>query len=172
MNAAQRLALIVLGTLVLAACGGESAGSESDSETPTSTTVQTSTSTPATATSPSDQEGQEVQVGDTAVWRLDTNDPADATADSFTALVTRLGCNGGITGQVFDPTIEIEPTEIIVTFSVEPVAGGDCPSNDEVPVTVELGEAIGERAVFDGACLGGEATTTSFCTDDGGRRIN
>ncbi len=172
MNAAQRLALIVLGTLVLAACGGDDAGSEADSEIPTSTTAPTSTTTSPTASSSASEQGEQgFPVGDTAVWRIDPSEPVDAATDSFTALVTRLGCNGGITGQVFDPTIEIEPTKIIVTFSVEPVAGGDCPSNDEVPMTVELGEAIGERAVFDGACLEGEATTTSFCTDDG-QRIN
>lgn len=40
-----------------------------------------------------------------------------------------------------------------------------CPGNDEVPYTVDMEEAVGERSLVDGACLEDEAVRTSFCAD-------
>ena len=97
-------------------------------------------------------------------WR-----PAESlstASDSFTAVVNRLGCSGGVTGEVYEPGIVIGDSEIVVTFSVEPLDPGDyaCPSNDEVPYVVNIGEPIGERRLVDGACLDdGEAASTSSC---------
>lgn len=34
---------------------------------------------------------------------------------------------------------------------------------DSVPVRVDLEEAVGDRELVDGACLGGEAASTSVC---------
>jgi hypothetical protein len=105
--------------------------------------------------------------GDPAVWEIDSGDPPTSTATSFTALVTRLGCSGGRTGEVLEPRVEIGPDTIVVTFTVEALDGPHrCPGNDSVPYRVELGEAIGERRLVDSSCQpGGPAETTSLCTD-------
>jgi hypothetical protein len=107
------------------------------------------------------------EVGDTAVWRVDDADPPDEAATSFTALVTRLGCSNGETGRVLEPAVDVDGERIKVTFAVEPLPPGsyDCPGNDEVPYVVELAEPVGSREIVDGACLAGEAATTSFCTE-------
>jgi hypothetical protein len=107
---------------------------------------------------------QDDVAGDAAVWHLAAAESLSAASDSFTAVVTRLGCSGGVTGEVYEPDIAIGDSDIVVTFSVEPVDGGECPSNDEVPFVINIGEPIGERRLVDGACLDeGEAASTSFC---------
>lgn len=101
-----------------------------------------------------------------AVWELDRTQPLVDTATSFTALVTRLGCNGGVTGKVVQPGIEMTKSQIVVTFQVTPgvPAAANCPGNNPVPFSVELGEPIDGRQLVDGRCLpGGAAETTSFC---------
>jgi len=68
--------------------------------------------------------------------------------------------------------VRLGDTEIVVTFTVEAIAPGGhtCPGNDEVPFIVDLGEAVGDRELVDGACLsGGEAASTSFCAQGGTR---
>jgi hypothetical protein len=89
---------------------------------------------------------------------------------SFTAFVTRLDCNGGVTGEVLEPTVEVDNAEIVVTFTVKAAPGGDCPTNDQVPFVVDVGQPIGARRLLDGACRPtGEAASTSFCEDGGVR---
>lgn len=114
----------------------------------------------------------EPEPGDTAVWDVDPEALPTADSSSFTALVTRLGCNGGMTGMVLRPGVRVEETRIVITFAVESDPdGGTCPSNDWVPYEVDLGEPIGSRALVDGSCLdGAEAATTSLCADDAGVR--
>lgn len=111
------------------------------------------------------------QRGATAVWRVDDEDPPTTSATSFTALVTRLACSGGETGEVLAPMITVDEDEIVVTFTVEELPDGNytCPGNDEVPFVVEIGEAIGQRTLVDGACLDGEAASTSFCSEGSNR---
>jgi hypothetical protein len=105
--------------------------------------------------------------GATAVWSVDRSDPPTEDSESFTALVTRLECSGGETGEVLEPTVSPEDDRIVVTFAVEPLPPGDytCPGNDERPYIVELGEPVGDRELADGACLSGDAVPTSFCVD-------
>lgn len=105
-----------------------------------------------------------VPAGDTAVWDVDADDPPTSASASFTALVTRLGCSGGETGEVREPVVSIDADGIVVTFTVAPLSGGDCPGNDPVPQVVELDEPIGDRELVDGACLSAEAESTSFCS--------
>ena len=111
--------------------------------------------------------------GDTAVWKLESADDVTASSETFTALVNRLGCSGGVTGEVFEPTIEVGETDIVVTFLVAPLDSElvqTCPSNDEVQYEVGLREPIGQRRVLDGSCRdGGEAALTSFCTSGAAR---
>lgn len=108
--------------------------------------------------------------GDVAVWALKPDEIPAPDAQSFTVLVTRLGCNGGVTGDVYPPTVSISDAEIVVTFTVEHSPGGRCPTNDQVPYVVDAGQPIGDRRLVDGACLpDDDGVSTSFCTDGGVR---
>lgn len=103
---------------------------------------------------------------DAAVWELDRGEPPTRFSARFTALVTRLGCSGGVTGEVFGPRVDVRATEIVVTFTVAPLKADayTCMGNDRVARTVIVGEPIGARRVVDGGCQG-EAKSTSFCED-------
>jgi hypothetical protein len=119
---------------------------------------------PSISAPPSSASGR----GDPAVWSISSHDDVTSASRSFTAYVTRLGCNGGVTGEVLRPTVDERDTLIVVTFTVKPAAPGahTCQGNPRVPIAVDLGEAIGERQLVDGACDPGEAAaTTAFCVD-------
>lgn len=105
--------------------------------------------------------------GTTAVWSVDSEDPATTATESFTALVTRLGCSGVVTGEVLEPILSADDEQLVVTFSVEPLPAGDytCPGNESVPFLVGLEEPVGQRELVDGACLSGDAVSTSHCSD-------
>jgi hypothetical protein len=109
--------------------------------------------------------------GDAAVWFLAPDQDLQRSSTTFIALVSRLGCNSGVTGQVLEPEIRTSESEVVVTFSVAKQLGpADCPSNDQVPYEVDLGEPLQARALVDGQCLpGGAAATTSFCVPDATR---
>jgi hypothetical protein len=110
--------------------------------------------------------------GGAAVWELQPDKPLSVSSISFTALVSRLACNSGVTGAVLAPNVQIRPAEVVVTFQVEPgnPHGGNCQGNNWVPYEVELSEPIGHRSLIDGECLPGqEAERTSFCRPDGRR---
>jgi hypothetical protein len=111
----------------------------------------------------------EPEPGDPAVWVTDPELPPSASASSFTALVTRLGCSSGETGRILRPGVVVTDTEIIVRFSAEALGDGyyECPSNDYVPYRVEIAEPIGERSIIDGECRsGGQAEGTAFCNEE------
>ena len=96
--------------------------------------------------------------GDPAIWVVDPASPTTETSRSFTALVMRADCAGGRTGEVFEPLIDADDDEIVITFTVAPISGDQsCPSNDVVPVVVDLDEPIGDRQLVDGACRSGQA---------------
>jgi hypothetical protein len=127
-------------------------------------TASDATATTSTLTSTTEQPS-----GSPAVWVPDPARPVDSGNTTIAALVTRLGCNGGITGTVYPPAVEITATEAIVTFTVEPNPGAHtCPSNDQVPFEVDLGQPLGDRALVDGSCRtpDGAALRTSFCDPD------
>jgi hypothetical protein len=104
--------------------------------------------------------------GEPAVWFVGAHDRPSAASTSFTAYVTRVGCNDGVTGTVLPPTIDERETQLVVTFAVEPSPPGNhtCPSNNRVPIVVKFGEAIANRQIIDGACDSSRNTPTSaFC---------
>jgi hypothetical protein len=116
----------------------------------------------------------QLSAGDTAIWELEPSERIDSSADSFTAVVSRLGCSGGITGEVFAPTIQLGKSEIVVTFLVAPLDKNvfyNCPGNIGVPHEVELREQIGNRRLIDGSCLTEPALSTRFCLRGGARWI-
>jgi hypothetical protein len=90
--------------------------------------------------------------GDPAWWKIDPATPPSPDRDSFRALVTRIGCNGGRTGPVLRPGVVVHEDRIEVTFTVEHVDGGRCPSNLPEAYDVDLGVPIGGRRLVDGRC--------------------
>ncbi|KQX76278.1 hypothetical protein [Aeromicrobium sp. Root472D3] len=107
--------------------------------------------------------GHEVEGAADAVWALGPGQPISTTSTSFTALVTRLGCNDGVTGDVVDPVVRTSRTRIVVTFQVTPGEPGAarCPGNRALPYVVDLEDPVGRRQLVDGRCLpDGAAETT------------
>ena len=140
-------------TALTSACGAV----PESSKTISGTTTEAEPHTSAKASAP----------GDAAVWTLKSDQTLQGSSTKFTALVSRLGCNSGATGQVSAPQLRISESEIVVTFAVAPKGPGPatCLGNDEVAYEVDLREPLQGRALVDGQCLpGGEAENTSFCT--------
>lgn len=103
-------------------------------------------------------------VGDTATWTLAEPEQVSSGTTSFTLNVTRLGCAGGKTGVVLEPTFTTSDTQIIIRANVKSLTGGArCPGNDSVPVTVTLDEPIGNRVLLDASCLEGDAVSSLPC---------
>ena len=101
-----------------------------------------------------------------AVWKLSRASDVTETSTSFSVDLMRLACNGGVTGVVRDERVAKSETRVVVTFDVAAASPGahTCPGNRPVRVDVDLGEALGTRDLFDGACLlDGPAVGTSFC---------
>ena len=138
-----RASLWLSGLLLLCACGaGATASSDDDSDASPS---------PAPA-------------GDVAFWETDPSQPPEANARSFTALVRRLGCASGVTGDVLQPRVVESEREVVVTFTVAPQSdGGLCPMNKAVPYSVKLAAALGARSLRDGTCDAPPANTTAAC---------
>jgi hypothetical protein len=110
--------------------------------------------------------------GAAAVWTLADRKAVTGSSTRFVALVTRLECNSGVTGEVVPPGVRVTDTEVVVTFAVEPRGAGDadCQGNDQVAYEVLLDEPLGGRTLVDGQCTpGAEAATTSFCRQGGTR---
>ncbi|MGG5259828.1 hypothetical protein [Phycicoccus avicenniae] len=105
-----------------------------------------------------------------ASWSLAPGQEVTAASTELQVLVTRVGCNSGVTGTAEEPTVDVGADRVVVTFVVTPEEPGsaDCQGNPEVPFTLLLPEPLGARALVDGQCLGdGEAAGTSFCADGG-----
>jgi hypothetical protein len=89
-----------------------------------------------------------------AGWQLD---PAVLTVASttFFASVTRTECASGITGDVGEPIVEMDTSEVVVTFRPPDLPPGPytCGSNAPTVVEVDLGEPLGDRVLVDGGCL-------------------
>jgi hypothetical protein len=113
------------------------------------------------------EEGRDGGARATATWVVADDDRPTPAAQSFNAMVERLGCAGGETGKVLRPTVVANEDQVIVTLYVEPLPPGHytCPGNKVVSHVVALDEPIGERQLVDGACLAGEAVSTTMCSD-------
>jgi hypothetical protein len=144
--------LLVLPLLALSACTPMNPGSDA-SGAPTATTSATPTDS-----------------GDPALWEL--LNPGTVTAEStvLELAVMRADCANGVTGEVLEPArITYEAEQIVIRVEVAPLVleegneGFNCPTNDWVPITVELVEPIGDRDLIDHACFSGHATRTVYC---------
>lgn len=103
-----------------------------------------------------------------ATWDLAPGQTLAADTTTFTALVTRSGCNSGVTGDVNEPDIELTEAEVVITFAVSPgqPSAATCQGNNQVSYEVELPEAIGDRELVDGECSSAEANDTEPCRPD------
>jgi hypothetical protein len=152
---------MVVAFFALAGCAAET-----DASTPAQRSANASTQQ---SPSPSAKRPAE---GDAAVWSIPPDEDLQPSSTTFTALVTRLGCSGGVTGEVLPPEIRMNDSEVIVTFAVAPkqVGPARCPGNDHVAYEVTLPEPLRDRTLVDGQCLpGGDAGTSASCKPDGTR---
>jgi hypothetical protein len=150
----KRVVALALGGLLAMTLGSCTPGESADraSSTTTSGSVGVGSSTTALVTA-------------VAVWEVDKVHPPTKKAVTFKALVTRLECSGGETGEVFKPTVLVKQDEIVVTFMAKPMPPADytCPGNRPVSYVVDLGVSVGDKKLVDGACLDGNAASTSYC---------
>lgn len=106
-----------------------------------------------------------------AIWAVGAGESVGPDTTTFTAMVRRLGCNNGVTGEVSEPEVTLAGEEVVVTFNVRAIeTDASCPDNDEVPYEVVLPEPLGDRRLVDGQCESdSDASSTSFCRSDGVR---
>lgn len=55
-------------------------------------------------------------------------------------------------GRIQPPVIVFDERSVVVTVTIRERPGGqDCPANPEAPITIELGQPLGDRAILDGS---------------------
>lgn len=109
-----------------------------------------------------------VTQGDPAVWEPSDRWSVDVTSESVEIGVSRVGCASGTTGEVLAPVVSYEPGRVVIEVDVaadRSDGAQSCPRNDVVPVVVDLAEPVGDRDLVDGACLDGEAASTTLCDE-------
>jgi hypothetical protein len=87
-----------------------------------------------------------------ATWWLDpAPGPPGQEATELSAIIVEQSCASGQppVGRVLAPAIVYGEDAITITIAVR-VIGGDCPGNPEFPVTIQLAEPLGDRALLDG----------------------
>lgn len=89
---------------------------------------------------------------DAATWALDPDDPPDPAHAVVTVLVTRAECTDGAAGPLLEPEVEDMGDAVRIRISAGP-GDGPCPTDEPVPVEVDLGAPLGERSLIDGACM-------------------
>jgi hypothetical protein len=88
-----------------------------------------------------------------ATWWLDpAAGPPGPEATELSALIVEQNCASGKppVGRVLPPAIVYGADAITITIAVR-MEGGDCPSNPEFPLTIQLAEPLGDRALLDGS---------------------
>lgn len=112
--------------------------------------------------------------GAAAMWDVAAGQSVDAGTTTFVVTVMRVECNNGVTGTVNAPDIRTSDDEVVITFTVSPDEPGPgaaaCPGNDGVAYEVRLPEAVGDRALVDGACVSTGAGDATACTRAAARR--
>ncbi|MGC3955843.1 MAG: hypothetical protein QM804_16630 [Propionicimonas sp.] len=106
--------------------------------------------------------------GAAGTWRLVNAEQVGPDSTQLAIAVTRVECNGGVTGEVLRPVVAYSRSEVVIRALVARIEGDgprSCPENDWVETTVKLAEPIGDRELVDAACLAGEAVETSVCAE-------
>lgn len=114
---------------------------------------------PSTDPSTSPSTGRPAPLGAPATWEVDPARPPGKESRSISALVTRLSCSGGKTGEVLPPVVREDDTRVVVTYTVEPLPDGayTCQGNKPTPHTFTLQRPLANRALLDGECLTGKS---------------
>ena len=120
----------------------------------------------------SESGSSKTEAGDEASWELLNPSEITAQTTKLKIGVTRIDCANGVTGQVLEPQLQFESTRIVIRAVVEKQNPGsyDCPSNNVVPVTIDLPNPVGNRELFDAACLDSRMQNTTMCADVNGIR--
>ncbi len=87
-----------------------------------------------------------------ATWFLPEGWVADPTATSVEVLVQAQGCTGGqgAVGRLAEPVVEVTPTEVRIATPLHILKGGQtCPGHPLAPLTVDLGQPLGDRTLVD-----------------------
>lgn len=69
-------------------------------------------------------------------------------------LILERACANGKppVGRVRPPVVVFDERTVVVTVTVKEVPGGaDCPGNPAMPITIELGQPLGDRRILDGS---------------------
>ena len=87
-----------------------------------------------------------------AEWRLAPDQDLGPGSRAIDVLVTRTGCNSGVTGDPQPPEVAYEADRVVITFEVSPgqPEAATCEGNDDAPATVVLDEPLGGRVLVDG----------------------
>jgi hypothetical protein len=92
-----------------------------------------------------------------ASWRVDPATPPAPGDTALHLLGTELACANGKPPQaarILDPIVLPGDQAITIALLVRQVPGGaDCPGNPEFPITIDLAEPLGSRALFDGSTV-------------------
>jgi hypothetical protein len=91
-----------------------------------------------------------------ASWVVDETAPLDPSAELVRLRIQEKNCASGqapVHREVV-PVVVAEDDRITITVLVEPVQGvATCPANPWHQIIVDLGEPLGDRALFDGSSL-------------------
>ena len=82
--------------------------------------------------------------------------PLDPSSSTLQIEIMERNCANGEppVGREVVEVVDVTDEAITITVLVEPVPGlADCPSNPWHPVTVELGEPLGDRRLVDGSTI-------------------
>lgn len=109
-----------------------------------------------------------------AVWTVAPGQNLDSQTTQIDVLVSRVGCNSGVTGRVVEPEIQLQDDRVIVAFGVQPseAAAANCQGNPEVPYVLTLPEPLGSRQLVDGQCLNDEDTARTVHCERAGVRYD
>ena len=87
-----------------------------------------------------------------ASWRIDPAQAPGLDSTSVAIVLRENECASGRTpeGRVQEPKVVYERDRIVISISVR-TWPGDCPSNPDYPLVVELSEPLGDRELVDGS---------------------
>ncbi len=90
-------------------------------------------------------------------WRVDPEFGLDSAGTTIHLLATERECASGqaMGDRLRPPHVVIPNGEVRITLAADPLPG-DCPSNPEQPVVIELGTPLGDRPVVDGLTVLGD----------------
>jgi hypothetical protein len=105
------------------------------------------------------------ETGEPAGWVVDPASPPDAASTSVAVLATPIGCGH----ELLDPIVTLEADRVMIRIDAVPIGDAAACRSETVPVTVDLGEPLGDRTLVDGLCHRAEAVLWGECTQ-GDRR--